>query len=201
MGSFRIIELEIFTPTCIWNHIVSRRRVVRAVAMILLVSAAFAALVSLCSAAIGQKQSNKDKACKQQVTITTKVGSVSADLARLSGTIVDPNGAVVAGAKVTILDFKTNQKYSTTTNDEGAFARNLSPGTYDVSIYSPGFKRLTIRAVKVGAGETKLIDAILLVTDGTVQLLGVIADSPLLDFSTSEIKTVFDSKTIERLPH
>ena len=162
--------------------------------------AVFATVISMVSVALGQKQSQQDKACRQQVKVTSKIEQLPSDSGQVTGVVLDPNGAVIVRAKITFLNRATNKKESATSNNEGVFTRNLSPGVYDIAIESPGFKRLLMRELKIPTNETKKIEATLLPANGTV-LIGVIADSSQLDFSTSEIKTVFDSKTIERLPH
>jgi hypothetical protein len=53
VGSFRIIDFKIFSPACIWNHIVSKQRIARAAEAMLIVSAAFVALVPTASGSRG----------------------------------------------------------------------------------------------------------------------------------------------------
>jgi hypothetical protein len=184
----------LITKDCPVGFRATRRRAAR------LAGAVFAALISMVSVVLGQKQSAQDKACRQQVKITSKFEQLPAGSGRVTGILLDPNGAVVAGAKITFVDRATNKTYSATSTDEGLFTRNLSPSVYAVAIESPGFKRVLIRELKVAAHEAKKLEATLLPADDTV-LIGVIAETSLIERSTSEIKTVFDSKTIERLPH
>src|SRR5882762_6591768 len=63
----------------------------------------------------------------------------------ISGTVADPSGAVVPGAKVTATSNATNTPTTATTSGEGLFAlRSLPPGTYKISIEAPNF-RTTVR--------------------------------------------------------
>src|SRR5579884_1737594 len=54
----------------------------------------------------------------------------------VSGTVVDPSGAVVPGATVTITDLNKNQAIRTTTTDaNGRFqVLDIEPGRYEVSV-------------------------------------------------------------------
>ncbi|MEK6335558.1 MAG: carboxypeptidase regulatory-like domain-containing protein, partial [Acidobacteriota bacterium] len=71
--------------------------------------------------------------------------------ATISGTIVDSNGATVAGATVTITNATTNQSFTTTTGSEGAYqSPTLSAGNYSVRINAPGFKSHLVQGVYVG---------------------------------------------------
>jgi hypothetical protein len=74
-------------------------------------------------------------------------GGVRTDLAsvgagQISGVVVDPNGAVVPGAEVTV-NTQTGQTLNATSNDEGRWAiAGLTPGAVKVNINHPGFKTM-----------------------------------------------------------
>jgi hypothetical protein len=71
--------------------------------------------------------------------------------ATISGTIVDPNGATVPGATVTITNATTNQSFTTTTGSDGGYhSPTLSPGNYSVRISAPGFRNHLVQGVSVG---------------------------------------------------
>ncbi len=63
--------------------------------------------------------------------------------AQVSGTVVDPTGAVVPTIKVTIKNLGTNAERLLSTNNEGLYsAANLQPGSYSVSAVAAGFQPL-----------------------------------------------------------
>src|SRR5262245_40369483 len=64
----------------------------------------------------------------------------------LKGTVVDPNGNVVAGAAVTAKNEATGLEKSTVASDQGAYAINdLLPGKYSVSVAAiSGFSSKTV---------------------------------------------------------
>jgi outer membrane receptor protein involved in Fe transport len=73
----------------------------------------------------------------------------------VSGTITDPNGAVIEGAAVDLVNKATNTKRSATTNSSGFYRFDaVDPGTYDIVISQQGFKKVTIPAVQVSANLT-----------------------------------------------
>ncbi|HWS18417.1 MAG TPA: carboxypeptidase-like regulatory domain-containing protein, partial [Candidatus Elarobacter sp.] len=58
----------------------------------------------------------------------------SASSAQISGTVVDPQGAVVPGAKVTATNQATGTGRSVTTTSTGNYViPNLQPGTYNIA--------------------------------------------------------------------
>src|SRR6266480_6328168 len=78
--------------------------------------------------------------------------------ATLSGTVVDPNGAVVPGAEITILNSATTLKRQTTTGDEGNFTVSiLPPGTYSVAARREGFSPLEIQNIALNVGDQKAL--------------------------------------------
>jgi hypothetical protein len=74
---YRRSDGTVITKDCPVGLRAARRRAAK------VATAAFATVVSLCSGAFGQRQSDKDKGCKQQVTISTKHGKDSSDPTKL----------------------------------------------------------------------------------------------------------------------
>src|SRR5262245_60491943 len=73
--------------------------------------------------------------------------------ASLSGTVVDPNGAVIVGAVISIRNLATNQTLTTTSDEEGRFYfKYLSVGSYEIRIDSPGFAVMT-RPITFSIGQ------------------------------------------------
>ena len=62
---------------------------------------------------------------------------------QLGGVVVDPNGAVVPNAKITVTQADTGSTRNVMTDNSGRWiASNLSSGNVRVSVDSPGFKRM-----------------------------------------------------------
>src|SRR2546427_391097 len=70
-----------------------------------------------------------------------------ADLARaqignatLGGTVMDPSGAAVADAELTLTNKATGFEARATSNERGEYTfRNVSPATYDLRVVKSGF--------------------------------------------------------------
>src|SRR2546428_711467 len=59
----------------------------------------------------------------------------------ISGTIVDPSGAVISGASVTLLDERTGDTRKATTNGEGRFVFSaVQPEVYTLRVEMQGFQ-------------------------------------------------------------
>ena len=72
---------------------------------------------------------------------------------RLEGSVKDASGALVPNATVTIVNQRTNQERTVTTNDEGFFAvAELAPGDYNVKIEAANFRVTNVSDVIVAVG-------------------------------------------------
>src|SRR5687767_6167060 len=79
---------------------------------------------------------------------TAAFSQAQASAADLTGTVVDPNGAVVAGATVTARNLGTNIERSSTSGDDGTYRLiGLPPGEYEVTATAATFKKVSINPV------------------------------------------------------
>src|SRR5579883_3514180 len=79
----------------------------------------------------------------------------------IQGTVTDPSGATIAGAKVTITNKGTAREISVTTNSDGIYnSGSLMPGDYQVRIEQSGFSaaqlNLTVQVGNTANGSAKL---------------------------------------------
>jgi len=62
--------------------------------------------------------------------------------ATISGTVTDPSGAAISGAKVTATNLQTNVSRTVTTQSDGSYSLLFLPiGTYRIDIAAAGFKK------------------------------------------------------------
>src|SRR5215471_6829150 len=83
------------------------------------------------------------------------VGVAQTNKGAISGAVVDPNGAAVPGATVTVTNLGTGQKVTVTTGESGAFTvQSLEPVLYSVLVEAKGFKKAVLDKVKVDTAST-----------------------------------------------
>lgn len=76
------------------------------------------------------------------------------------GTVKEPSGAVVANAKVQLVNVGTSVAKSTVTDQTGTYQFvNVDAGTYQVSVEAVGFEKLQFESFALNARETKRLDA------------------------------------------
>ena len=81
------------------------------------------------------------------------------DRGTITGRVVDPSGAVVAGAKVTATNLDTNTTAEAETTGEGNFTlTQLQAAPYRVAVEAAGFKTATVDNVQVGVATTRSLE-------------------------------------------
>jgi hypothetical protein len=157
---------------------------------------ALAALGLFSSAAAQKHQSDKDS-CKHIPAIKIEKKVVAGQEGSVKGVVMDPNGAVIPGAKFNLISELTKTKLTVESTDTGEFVfSKVSKGTYRLEIESPGFKVLRLKNLLIGDGEEFLLTATLNI-DG-VQMVGILITSE----PTSSLPgtTTITSEMIRRLP-
>src|SRR5215472_13828055 len=126
--------------------------------------------------------------------------SAQVDRASLSGTVTDPSGAVVAGAKVDATASDTGKARQVLTNEEGIYVIPALPvGTYTLVFSHEGFATSRYGGVQLRVGQKVTLDVQLKLGASTSQV-EVKTAPPLLEASTAELGGTVGSGQIENLP-
>ncbi len=128
-------------------------------------------------------------------------GFAQTDTGQITGTIRDASGAVVTGAKVTVVSITTGTTRSATTNATGNYTiASMKPDTYTVTIEAQGFKKIT-RQVQVAVSSNNEVSAQLAVGSAatTVEVTGA-AEAAAIDTENATMSTTIGSHEIAELP-
>ncbi len=118
----------------------------------------------------------------------------------IAGKVTDPQGAVIAGATVTVTGTETNAVSRTRSNDTGYFEVTLlNPSQYSIAVEAPGFKRAVRSGLDLNVAG-RLDIAFQLEVGSVTESVEVRAASPLLDTTTASGGRVIDSRQILQLP-
>ena len=118
----------------------------------------------------------------------------------LSGTISDPNGAIVQGANVTVKNISTNLTRNAVSNEEGRWTISLLPvGNYSVTYEKDGFKKSVSENVAVEASVTRAVEAILEVGGADV-VVTVTSDQPLVQSESAAISRQISGEEVTKIP-
>jgi len=122
------------------------------------------------------------------------------DTGGITGTVTDPSGALLSGAKVTVTDVDRGISLTTTTNSNGEYVvRPLKVGRYNVTVEVKGFKRTEVGPVTVDVQSRPQVNVELQV-GGVTEVVKVTTQGPQLQTETSDLGQVVDSNTIVTLP-
>lgn len=121
------------------------------------------------------------------------------ELGNITGLVSDPSGGVLAAAEVTVTNIATNIKKTTNTTSGGEFNVPVAPGTYQVQVTMPGFKRHVRENVVVSAATTVRLDATLEVGEVT-ESIEVSTDVAQVQTENAKISTSVQNRLVDELP-
>ena len=117
----------------------------------------------------------------------------------MSGVVMDPSGAVVVGALVSITNSQTGVVTSATTNSEGRYVvPDLIVGTYDVQAAKQGFDTQLVKQVPLTVGANVVVDCKL--TVGQMITTITVTESGQVDTTTAAISALITREQMENLP-
>jgi len=118
----------------------------------------------------------------------------------LTGTITDPNGAVVANATVTATNQNTGAERSAVSNESGAFDfETLQPGKYNVTVEAKGFKKIISRDITVSVSQTTQVN-IPLEIGVAGETVTVTASQEVINTSSPSLTNIIDTRQVHDLP-
>jgi hypothetical protein len=122
------------------------------------------------------------------------------NLGRLTGTITDQSGGVIAGATVTVKDVERGVSRTLTTGDSGEYnAPNLLPGTYAVRAEAKGFKAVERQNILLEVGKEIRVD--LPLQPGEVsQTITITEAAPMVETTNATLGGTLSNETINDLP-
>src|SRR5215471_1172485 len=117
------------------------------------------------------------------------------------GTVTDPSGAVIPGAKVTVKNTGTGLERTTETSADGSYSLPELPiGTYSVTVTQSGFQTSITSNVVVDVATERRVDAALKTgqVSTTVEVSGELL--PQVETTSAELGGVLTTQAIENLP-
>lgn len=116
------------------------------------------------------------------------------------GTIHDQTGAAIPNATISVTDTGKGTTTSVKSNATGDYTVPfLIPGTYNVVVESPGFKRTVSNNVVLDIDQKARVD-LDLTPGGVTETVEVTTTPPLIKTDTSELGDVVSKREVENLP-
>ena len=135
------------------------------------------------------------------VTIAWVGAHAQIDRAVLEGTVTDPSGAVIRGAKVQLLEVDTGISQEQTTNSNGYYhVPGLAVGRYKVAVSSSAFTTKVVDDVVLQVGQTRTLNVQMEVRANAEMVEVEALDEPE-NRSSAEASTVIRTDQIANLPN
>ena len=118
----------------------------------------------------------------------------------IAGTVIDPSGHAIAGAKITLTSNHTAAARTALTNETGAFTMiAVQPDTYSLRIEQTGFKVQQRSGVVVAANERVALGAIAMQIGEVTETVSVVAEAAQVQTDSSEHSAVLSSTQLTNL--
>src|SRR4051794_8971250 len=121
--------------------------------------------------------------------------------ASVQGNVLDPSGAVVPNATVTLLNSETGRQQQSRSNENGFYVFNgLAPGRYTATAEKAGFKKLTFENIRVEAEQVRGLNLPLETGEVTQSITVAEQSGPAIQTENANISAAFSSEEIRTLP-
>lgn len=119
----------------------------------------------------------------------------------ISGTVIDPQKALVADAELKLVNKQTNEEYNTVSDGNGAFRFTLlPPGTYHLEVTKSGFRKLNMENVPVKVGADTGVGFLSLDVGSVSTSIEVTNAPPEIESTQAQISTTITDSTIAAFP-
>ena len=132
--------------------------------------------------------------------VATSANAQTQYSAAISGTVIDPSGAAVSGAKVTVSSPERGITHDYTTESNGFYLfSQLPPGVYNLDVEVAGFKHFKQEGITLAAGQTA-DQPVALEVGAVTEEVSVTAQAPQLNAENANIASDINSQQVEELP-
>lgn len=120
--------------------------------------------------------------------------------AKVTGTVTDPSGAAVQGARVELRNVETNVARTTTTDTSGNYEYPFVPtGPYTLLVEASGFQKASVSRFQLSVDQVARLD-VKMSLGQTAETITVEASALLMQTENATVGTVIDSKQVVELP-
>jgi hypothetical protein len=119
----------------------------------------------------------------------------------VQGAVTDPQGAVIIGAEVRLLDTATNQVRTQATNDLGHFTfANILPGVYSITVSMEGFRTALVPVLRVEVNKSYTVNLALEVGSLAETVTVEAGMGAELQTTDAQVGNVLEERMIRNLP-
>ncbi|WP_263417697.1 TonB-dependent receptor [Terriglobus albidus] len=155
-------------------------------------------------AALSRRKSSRKRVlavfCGAILLISATLARAQSSSSSVNGSVTDPTGASLPGARVVLRNIETNVLRESITNDSGAYVFTaIPPARYTLTFTAASFQTQTVAAFDVGVAQAVTINTELR-TGSVTDTITVEATGAQVESSTAQLGTVIDEKAVNNLP-
>jgi hypothetical protein len=134
------------------------------------------------------------------VLLGSSIVAFSQTTGRISGTVTDEKGAVIANASVAVRNTQTNITHERQTGEDGQYRfESLPVGPYEVTVQATGFSKHVQSGITLVLNQNAVVD-VSLKAGGVQEVVNVVENAAIINTSNAEVSTQFDSRRLSELP-
>jgi hypothetical protein len=135
------------------------------------------------------------------LALSTSLLWAQAGTGEITGLVTDPQGAVVTGASVDIVNQGTGEKRSTHTTGSGIYRFTAMPvGTYTLTIDAKDFQKTEVRNVNISVALVSTRDVTLKVGAAGTEITVEEGGAAQVDSNDAQVSTLLDKRVWQQLP-
>jgi len=140
-------------------------------------------------------------ACALIVVLLMTATVLASPTGSIAGFVKDQSGAMISGAKLTLINVSTNAREEAVSDSNGGFQfLQLAPAAYSLHVEASGFKKEAVKDVLVQVDQITHLDVTLQV-GSVAETVEVLSEAtPLLESERSTLSNVIDSQVISDMP-
>ena len=117
-----------------------------------------------------------------------------------SGTVTDPQGAVIPAADVSVTNTNTGLVLKAATNEKGEWSiASVPPSQYSVTVEKAGFKKATAPAITINAGVPAVVNVRLELGQST-ETITVEAGAEILQTESASLTSTMQARQVAQIP-
>ncbi|MBZ5522570.1 MAG: TonB-dependent receptor [Acidobacteriia bacterium] len=134
------------------------------------------------------------------VVFLLSAAAFSQTTASIIGTVTDPSGAAVVGAKITVKNAAQGIERNTETGPSGSFeVPALPPGVYSVAVEAKGFGKRQANNLVLAVSQNSVQNFSLSVAS-SAEVVTVEATAPVIETTTMTVGQSIDQRTVQEIP-
>src|SRR6202171_946539 len=139
--------------------------------------------------------------CMLAISLAAAVsGNAQSTGGRIRGTVTDPSGGAITGAKLQLTNEANGTQRETESGANGEYIFLEVPvGTYQLEVSQPGFKKYVRKGIVVNLNEVVGLD-IPLQLGGSTETVEVTGAPPLVDTTSTQLGAVVNERAVSQLP-